>query len=74
MISVLIMVFTSCWHFVVWFAPALASSKEILFVLDELMNWMLVAGLSYLIVISLPGWAIEMLPFASSKLDIVQTT
>ena len=55
-VSVLILVFTSCWHFVVWFAPGLASVKEFLFVLDETMNWMLVAGFSYLLCASIPDW------------------
>jgi hypothetical protein len=71
--SVLFLVFASCWHFVVWFAPGLASVKEFLFVLDETMNWMLVAGFSYLLCASMPGWVRETLPFVSSKLDVVHT-
>ena len=71
--SVLILVFASCWHFVVWFAPSLASVKELVFILDETMNWMLVTGFSYLLCASMPGWVRETLPFVSSKLDVVHT-
>jgi hypothetical protein len=72
--SVLVMVFASCWHLMVWSDPALAGIREILFVLDEVMNWVLVAGFSYLIAASMPGWAREILPFMSSKRDVLQTT
>ena len=72
--SVFVMVFASCWHFVVWFAPSLVSVREVLFVLDEVMNWMLVAGFSYLIAASMPGWVREILSFVSSKRDLLQTT
>jgi hypothetical protein len=55
-IAVLGSVFISCWHFMLWFAPALADMAEFIFVLDELANWMLVAGFSYLLAASTPDW------------------
>lgn len=72
--SVLVMVFASCWHLMVWSDPALAGIREILFVLDEVMNWVLVAGFTYLMVASMPGWVREMLPFLSSRRNVLQTT
>jgi len=62
-IAVLALVFLSCWHFMVWFAPSLVSVKEYLFVSDEFANWMLVVGLSYLLSASLPDWMKEQFHF-----------
>jgi len=61
--TVLALVLISCWHFIVWFAPALVNIKEILFVVDEIANWMLVAGFSYLLSASMPNWVKEQFRF-----------
>jgi len=61
--AVMVLVLISCWHFMVWFAPALADIKEILFVIDEVANWMLVAGFSYLLAASAPDWTKELFLF-----------
>lgn len=53
---VLLALVASCWHFMVWYAPSLAGIREMLFVLDELFNWILLGGLSYLLGRSAPGW------------------
>jgi len=58
-IATLALVFISCWHFVVWYAPALEDLKEVLFVFDELANWMLLAALSYWLGNSMPDWVKE---------------
>lgn len=52
----LVLIFVSCWHFELWFAPALISVKEPIFILDEISNWMLVGGFSYLLFASAPDW------------------
>jgi hypothetical protein len=56
---VLALVFISCWHFMVWFAPSLVNVKELLFFIDETANWMLFAGFGYLLSVSVPGWTKE---------------
>jgi len=61
--TTLVLIFISCWHFMVWYAPSLVNVKEYLFVIDELANWMLVAGFSYLLAASLPDWAKEQFHF-----------
>jgi hypothetical protein len=61
--AVLALVLISCWHFVVWFAPSLANVKELLFVVDEIVNWMLVAGFSCLLAASGPDWVREQFSF-----------
>ena len=61
--TVLALVLISCWHFVVWFAPSLMNVKELLFGIDELANWMLVAGFSYLLSASMPDWMKEQFMF-----------
>lgn len=58
-VIILILIFVSCWHFIVWFAPSLVNFQDYLFVFDELANWMLVVGLSYLLSASLPDWMKE---------------
>jgi len=63
-IAVLSLVIISCWHFMMWFAPALEDMTEFIFILDELANWMLVAGFSYLLVASAPDWVRDMWPFS----------
>ena len=72
-IVVLGIAYAICWHFMVWFAPSLASVKEVLFVLDEVMNWLLATGFGYLLAASLPGWVRETLSFVSAKRDIPET-
>jgi hypothetical protein len=72
-IFVLGIVYAICWHFMLWFAPWLASVKEVLFVLDEIMNWLLVAGFSYLLAASMPGWVRETLSLVSAKRDSRET-
>ena len=52
-------VLASCWHFVVWFSPFFnffEGSKELWFVFDEFLNWMLVPGFAYLLLASAPDW------------------
>jgi hypothetical protein len=50
----------SCWHFVIWYSPFLNFSdtaEEVWFVIDEILNWILVPGLTYLLVATFPEWA-----------------
>ena len=70
--TVLILVFISCWNFVIWFAPSLANVKELLFVIDEIANWMLVAGLGYLLSVSMPDWMKEQFLFLLPKQNPIQ--
>jgi hypothetical protein len=65
-------VFVACWHFVVWYSPFLVNIKDILFVLDEFFNWVLVAGLSYLLGASTPDWVGEQFRFLFPKKNPVQ--
>jgi len=58
-IITMIAVFATCWHFLLWYSPSLVNMKDILFVFDELCNWVLVAGFSYLLGASTPDWAKE---------------
>ena len=66
------LIFLSCWHFVAWYAPSLVKVKEILFVLDEIFNWSLVSGFSYLLCASAPEWVKEQFPFLRPKRFPVQ--
>jgi len=52
----LMLVLASCWHFVVWYAPGLAYMRELIFQLDELVNWLLLMFCSYLLMVSSPKW------------------
>jgi len=65
--TVLALVLIACWHFVVWFAPSLQNIKEILFIADEIVNWMLLAGFSYLLSVSLPDWVKELFRLRPSR-------
>jgi len=52
-------VLASCWHFVIWYSPFFnffQGSKELWFVFDEFLNWMLVPGFAYLLLASAPDW------------------
>jgi hypothetical protein len=52
-------VLASCWHFVIWYSPFFnffEGSKELWFVFDEFLNWMLVASFAYLLLASAPDW------------------
>lgn len=52
-------VLASCWHFVIWFSPFFnffQGSKEVWFIFDEFLNWMLVPGFAYLLLASAPDW------------------
>jgi hypothetical protein len=63
-------VVASCWHFVFWYSPSLyfsESSREVWFVIDELLNWFLVPGFTYLLFASFPDWAKESFGFSSAK-------
>jgi len=71
-ITVLILVYLSCWHFVIWYAPILVNTKEFVFIFDETFNWMLVAGLSYLLFASTPDWVREQFRFLFSRRNSVQ--
>ncbi|HEX6271335.1 MAG TPA: hypothetical protein VFZ43_13945 [Anaerolineales bacterium] len=68
----LIAIFITCWHFIVWYSPSLADIKEILFVLDEFFNWLLVAGFSFLLGVSMTDWAKEHLSSLSPSTTSVQ--
>lgn len=49
----------TCWHFVAWYSPLINSDilwLESIFVLDEFVNWILMATLANLFVLSLPDW------------------
>ena len=52
----LISLLLACWHFILWFSPALKEIREIVFGLDELTNWILMIGLAYLLAGSAPEW------------------
>lgn len=71
-IAVLSLVIISCWHFMMWFAPALADMAEFIFILDEIANWMLVAGFSYLLCASMPDWLKAQFYFLFPKKKPVQ--
>jgi hypothetical protein len=52
-------VILTCWHFIAWYSPLINSdmiSVESIFVLDEFINWILMATLAYLFVVSMPDW------------------
>ena len=64
----LIAVMASCWHFVFWYSPSIyvsESGREMWFVIDELLNWMLVPGFAYLLFSSVPDWAKESIGYFS---------
>jgi len=62
-IVVLALIYISCWHFIVWYAPSLAGIQEFIFIADEVANWMLVMGFSYLLFASVPDWVKDQLMF-----------
>lgn len=68
----LVLVLISCWHFMVWFAPSLVNVRELLFGIDELANWMLVVGFSYLLCASMPDWLKVQFQFLAPKKKLVQ--
>lgn len=68
----LVLVLISCWHFMVWFAPSLVNVRELLFGIDELANWMLVVGFSYLLCASMPDWLKVQFQFLALKKKLVQ--
>jgi hypothetical protein len=55
----MISLYFSCWHFLFLFSSYFNASPTrtiSIYVFDEFMNWMLMAGLSYLLIVSLPNW------------------
>jgi hypothetical protein len=70
--AMLALVLISCWHFIMWFAPSLVNVKELIFGIDELANWILVAGFSYLFSASMPDWLKAQFPFLFPKKKTVQ--
>jgi hypothetical protein len=57
-----IVLYLSCWHFIAWFSPFISSNPERLsavFIFDELANWVLMLGLTYLLAASVPLWVME---------------
>lgn len=66
-ITMIGLIFLSCWHFLAWYSPSLVNIREILFVLDEIFNWALVLGLSYLLSASAPEWVKEQFRFLRPK-------
>jgi len=57
-----VLVLLSCWHMWIIQIPlqsivgSVADSQKIWTILDEAFNWMLFAGLGYLLIASTPGW------------------
>lgn len=52
----------TCWHFIAWFAPGIESNfalYESTFILDELINWILMLTLACLFFRSVPEWMKE---------------
>jgi len=64
---VMVLVLVSCWHFMVWFAPRLVGIREFLFILDEIVNWLLLVGFGYLLFASMPDWVKEQFGFLFLK-------
>ncbi len=63
-------ILASCWHFIFWYSPSLnffEGSQEVWFVMDEIINWMLVPGLAYLLFASFPDWVKNQLSWMPSK-------
>ena len=58
-IAVLILTLLSCWHFILWYEPRLSSGRELIFIIDEFINWTLLVKLSYLLLASTPAWVKE---------------
>jgi hypothetical protein len=62
----LILVLLSCWHFWIVEIPLVSlfhsaeDSRKFWIILDEIFNWMLFAGLAYLLVVSAPEWLKEL--------------
>jgi hypothetical protein len=58
----LVAIYISCWHFIAWYSPIITTHIErltMLFILDELANWMLMVWLAYLLAVSAPDWMKE---------------
>jgi len=51
-----VIVLASCWHFITWYAPSLKEYTEIMFVIDEALNWALVYVFAFLLFASTPEW------------------
>ncbi len=51
-----VLVLASCWHFMSWYSPYLENFKEVMFILDELLNWSLVYIFTYLLFATAPEW------------------
>jgi hypothetical protein len=52
-------VLISCWHFMLKIDPTFIPLKDPInrnFIFDEFVNWLLVPGFTYLLVVSLPDW------------------
>ncbi len=69
----MIALLASCWHLIVWnsaFLELHLTLKEFVFVFDELMNWILMIDLCYLLFASAPEWSKDLLrnPFAKRAL------
>jgi hypothetical protein len=57
--AVLIAVLISCWHFLLKVDLPFLPLKDLAnrnFVFDEIVNWLLLPGFTYLLVASFPGW------------------
>jgi len=58
-VAVVVAVLISCWHFMLKIDLPFLSLKDPInrnFVFDEIINWLLVPGFTYLLVLSLPVW------------------
>jgi hypothetical protein len=58
-IGVMLAILVSCWHLLLEFAPSFIPLKDPNnrnFVFDEFVNWLLVPGFTYLLVVSFPDW------------------
>jgi len=51
-----VLVLASCWHFMIWYSPYIRNFKDIMFILDELLNWSLVYVFTYLLFATAPEW------------------
>jgi len=58
-VGVLALILLSCWHFLVQFDFPFIPLKDPTnrkFIVDELINWLLLMGLAYLLTVSIPDW------------------